>query len=66
MRSSLCSCQFGNKQKISKIDSQMFEHGLVAKVRDNNIYAQFENDLNFLNCVVIMDETWIHYYDPDT
>lgn len=28
------------------------------------ICAQSEEDADFLNCIVIMDEPWVHIYDP--
>ena len=31
-----------------------------------SICARFENDVDFLNRIVTMDETWIRFYDPDT
>lgn len=31
-----------------------------------SICARFENDVDFLNRIVTMDETWVHFYDPET
>ena len=31
-----------------------------------SICARFENDVDFLNLIVTMDETWVLFYDPET
>jgi hypothetical protein len=30
-----------------------------------SICTRFEEDADFLTCVVDMDETWVHCYDPE-
>jgi hypothetical protein len=39
---------------------------LECRSKARSICTSFEEDADFLSRVVIMVETWVHFYDPET
>lgn len=57
---------------MNKIDAKWIaeylntEQKRVSVEASRSICVHFAEDVDYFNGVVTMDETWIHFYDPQT
>lgn len=62
MHPSHSSCGFVHEQNSRKVDSHCLKTNQNQLEIAHSICSRFENDPNFLNRLVTMDKTWVHFY----